>query len=221
MTPTPATLGVILAGGLARRMGGADKALLPLQGRTLLMHVAQRLGPQCSRMLLSANGDPTRFEETKLPVAPDSPPGHLGPLAGILAALEWTALHHPSVEWVVSVPVDTPLIPADLVVRLHAARSSARRPIACAASGPREHYSIGLWPVGLRIDLRRALTGRGVRRVEAWARTHGLATASWPIEPFDCFFNINSPGDLDAAKALLSSSSPAAKRSVPRPGGEQ
>jgi molybdopterin-guanine dinucleotide biosynthesis protein A len=203
VAPYPATLGVILAGGLARRMGGGDKLLLKLQGRSLLAHVGQRLAPQCESVILNANGDPSRFAETDRPIVPDSISGHPGPLAGILAALEWTALHRPSVAWVVSVPGDTPFLPKDLVLRLHEARSAARLPLACAVSGCHEHYATGLWPVGLRHDLRHALTGRGVRRVEDWARAHGLASASWPDQPFDPFFNINTPEDLETAGTLL------------------
>lgn len=203
MTPYPATLGVILAGGLARRMGGGDKPLLKLGERTILACVEQRLAPQCESVILNANGDPARFSGIGLPVVPDSIPGHPGPLAGILAALEWAALHRPSVEWVISVPGDTPSIPADLVSRLHAEREAARRPLACAASGGREHYTICVWPVALRLDLRRALTAEGVRRVKDWARKCGLATVSWPAEPFDPFFNINTPEDLIAARSFV------------------
>jgi len=208
MTPHPATLGVVLAGGSARRMGGADKALLELQGQTLLAHVTRRLTPQCTGVILNANGDPARFLEAQLPVVPDVVPGHPGPLAGILSALEWAALHRPAIEWVVSVPSDTPFIPTDLVARLHDARMAAGQAVACAASGFRDHFAIGLWPVGLRHDLRHALVNRGLRRVEDWARAHGLATASWPAEPVDPFFNINRPEDLEAARALASSLPP-------------
>lgn len=202
MTPHPPTLGVILAGGSARRMGGADKPLLELRGETLLAHVARRLTPQCQGVILNANGDPARFSEPRLPVVPDTVPGRPGPLAGLLAALEWAALHRPAIAWVASVPGDTPFIPTDLVARLHAARSESGQPLACAASGSREHYPVGLWPVGLRHDLRHALVERGLRRVEEWVRAHGLATASWPVEPWDPFFNINRPEELDAARAL-------------------
>lgn len=202
MTPYPATLGAILAGGLARRMGGSDKALLTLGSRSLLAFVEQRLTLQCESVILNANGDPARFSESRLPVVPDSIPGRPGPLAGILAALEWAAVHRPSVAWVISVPSDTPFIPHDLVSRLHAVREAEQKPLACAASGTHNHYTIGLWPVDLRHDLRHALTSEGVRRVEDWVMAHGLATASWPTEPFDPFFNINSPADLIAARAL-------------------
>lgn len=203
MTPCPATLGVILAGGLARRMGGGDKALLELQGQTLLRLIEQRLAPQCSSVILNANGDLSRFAGLDVRVAPDTIPGHPGPLAGVLAALEWTAMHEPGVEWVLTVPGDTPFIPMDLCARLHSARRNARTPLACAASAQNEHYAIGLWSIHLRHDLRNALTIRGQRRMEEWMREHGLVQAFWPTEPFDPFFNINRPEDLSAARALV------------------
>ncbi|MEZ0169757.1 molybdenum cofactor guanylyltransferase MobA [Microvirga sp. TS319] len=203
MAPYPATLGVILAGGLARRMGGGDKPLLTLGGQTLLASLEERLGPQCEGLVLNANDDPLRFAETGLPVVPDSVPGRPGPLAGVLAALEWTAVHRPFVEWVISVPGDTPFIPEDLVSRLHAEREAARQPLACAASGSHEHYAICLWPVALRQDLRHALTLEGVRRMEDWSRKRGLATATWATEPFDPFFNINTPEELIAAQSIV------------------
>jgi len=203
MTPYPATLGVILAGGLARRMDGGDKPLLRLGGRTLLAAVEQRLRPQCESVILNANDDPSRFSETGLAVVPDSVSGRPGPLAGILAALEWAAVHRPPIEWVISVPGDTPFVPHDLVSRLHSTREAERKPLACAVSGDRKHYAIGLWPVDLRHALRRALTVEGVRRVQDWAKDRGLATASWPAEPFDPFFNINTPDELAIARVLV------------------
>lgn len=203
MASHPDTLGVILAGGQGRRMGGADKALLYLGGRPLLSHVQERLTPQCREVILNANGDPARFGVLGLPVVPDSLAGSLGPLAGILAALEWTAHHRSSLEWVVSVPADTPLIPLDLVQRLHEARQVEGCPLACAHSGAYDHYGVGLWPVRLRHDLRQALAVKDLRRVEEWARLHGLARAKWASEPSDPFFNINTPEDLVTAQELV------------------
>lgn len=203
MPPSPPTLGVILAGGLARRMGGGDKPLLVLHGRMLLEHVSRRLAPQCEGLILNANGDASRFGETGLPVVPDTLPDHPGPLAGILAALEWTARHRPAVEWIVSVPGDTPFVPRDLVHRLHAARAAADQPLACASSGSQPHFAVGLWPVRLRQDLHHAVTARGIRSIRDWAGLHGMAEASWPTEPLDPFFNINTPEDLSRANALV------------------
>jgi molybdenum cofactor guanylyltransferase len=200
--PVPPTLGVILAGGLARRMGGGDKPLLMLAGRTLLDHVAERLGPQCGSLILNINGDPARFGEVRLPVVPDPLPGHPGPLAGILAALDWAALHRPALAWVASVPGDTPFLPRDLVPRLHEAREVAGRPLACAASGGQLHPAVGLWPVGLRHDLREAIA-RGLRSVREWAGLHGIAEAAWSSTPLDPFLNINTPEDLAKAGAWV------------------
>ncbi|MGO4386501.1 molybdenum cofactor guanylyltransferase MobA [Microvirga sp. 2YAF29] len=209
MVPYPATLGAILGGGLARRMHGVDKALLELNGRPLLSHVCERLAPQCEGVILNATGDLSRFGNLDLPLVPDSVSGHPGPLAGILAALEWTALHRPSLEWVVSVPADTPFIPSDLVQRLHGARQAQGQPLACASSGSQDHFVIGLWPVSLRHDLQRALVEKGVCRVEEWVRHHGMARAEWPAAPSDPFFNINTPQDLAKAQGLVE---PAAMR---------
>ncbi|MBB3017807.1 molybdopterin-guanine dinucleotide biosynthesis protein A [Microvirga lupini] len=199
----PPTLGVILAGGLSRRMDGNDKALLSLAGRPLMDHVTGRLAPQCEGVILNANGDPSRFGRTSFPVIPDSIPDHPGPLAGILAALEWSAAHQPDIGWIVSVPADTPFIPMNLVLRLHRACSENRKLIACAASGSQVHFAVGLWPVSLRHDLRQALADQGMRSIRDWIGRHGHAEASWPVEPVDPFFNINTPEDFRHAKALV------------------
>ncbi|MBA1156134.1 molybdenum cofactor guanylyltransferase MobA [Microvirga mediterraneensis] len=198
----PPTLGVVLAGGLSRRMGGSDKVLLTVDGLTLLDHAVQRLAPQCDGTLVNANGDIARFRTLAHPVVPDSIDGHLGPLAGILTALEWSAIHRPELEWVASVPGDTPFIPDDLVRRLHDARVEAERPLACASSGSQIHFAVGLWPVSLRHDLREALLEKDIRSIRDWAQLHGYAKASWPIEPTDPFFNINTPEDLAEADLL-------------------
>lgn len=191
----PPTLGVILAGGLSRRMGGGDKVLLTVEGRTLVEHVTQRLAPQCEGVILNANGELPRYENLHLPVVPDSIAGHLGPLTGILTALEWSATHRPHIEWVVSVPGDTPFIPLDLVRHLHEARRRSDQELACASSGQQVHFAVGLWPVSLREDLRRMLLDENMRRIGDWVGRHGYAQASWPIDPVDPFFNINTPDD--------------------------
>lgn len=201
MMPPP-TLGVVLAGGRSRRMGGENKVLIAFEGLTLLEHVAQRLAPQCNGVILNANRDLSRFEAMPFLVVPDSIEGHLGPLAGILTALEWSAAHRPDIEWVVSAPGDTPFIPPDLVPRLHEARRASERPLACASSGSQVHFAVGLWPVSLRHDLRHALLERNMRRAGDWARVHGYAEASWPTDPVDPFFNINTPDDVIGAKLL-------------------
>ncbi|WP_201838337.1 molybdenum cofactor guanylyltransferase MobA [Microvirga zambiensis] len=204
----PPTLGVILAGGLSRRMGGVEKSLLDLGDRTLIAHVAERLAPQCENLMINANGSSSRFDTMGLPVVPDVVPGHQGPLAGILTALEWTAAHRPGVEWVVSVPSDTPFIPKDLVRRLHEALQKGQHPLACASSDGRLHFAVGLWPVSLRDDLRQAIVDKGLRSIRDWTSLHGCAEATWPVETIDPFFNINTPDDLVQATIWLSEDIP-------------
>ena len=154
---TEHTLGLVLAGGLARRMGGGDKALIEIGGRTILDCVLETMTPQCVQVILNANGDPARFARFGLPVVPDDIPDFAGPLAGVLAGLDWAAAHRPDLAWMVSVPGDCPFLPSDLVEKLHNARAAEGTPLACAKSGEWRHPVAGLWPVALRADLRRAL----------------------------------------------------------------
>ena len=189
-------LGVILAGGLARRMGGGDKPLRTLGGRTLLDRVLARFAPQCGAgVILNANGDPGRFPDFPGVIVPDGVPDNPGPLAGILAGLEHSAAHQPGTRHVASVSGDAPFLPHDLVARLVEAAGRAGT-IAMAASGGREHFTVALWPVALRADLREALVTHGERRVGAFLRRHGAVAVSWPVEPSDPFANINAPEDL-------------------------
>ena len=200
----PSILGLVLAGGLARRMGGGDKARIRIGGKTILERVLARLAPQCGSMILNANGDPARFGDTGLPVVPDTVPGFAGPLAGILAGLDWAAANAPQVTDVVSVPGDCPFLPPDLVPRLEQARKAADLPLACARSGDWRHPVIGLWPVGLRGDLRTALVKDDLRKIEAWTARHGVAIADWPAVPIDPFFNVNTPEDAAEAQHIAS-----------------
>jgi molybdopterin-guanine dinucleotide biosynthesis protein A len=199
---TPPTLGLILAGGLARRMGGGDKPLTKIGGATILDRVLSRMRPQCQALLLNANGDPARFAATGLPVIADDVPDFAGPLAGVLAGLDWAAAHKPEAGYLASVPGDCPFLPRDLVARLHQARAKSGAPLACARSGEWRHPVVGLWPVALRHDLRQALTGEGLRKIELWTARHGVALADWPAEPVDPFFNVNTPEDAAAAERL-------------------
>ena len=194
------TLGVILAGGLARRMGGGDKPLRELASRSLLARVIDRLAPQCAALVLNANGDPARFAATGLAVVEDGVPGHPGPLAGVLAGLDW-ALEH-GFAYAATAPADAPFLPRDLVARLHEARGVAGAVLAVAESGGRTHPVAALWPVALRGDLRRALDA-GERRVGAFAARRGTTRAAWPAEPVDPFFNANAPEDLEEAERLV------------------
>ncbi|GGG38548.1 molybdenum cofactor guanylyltransferase MobA [Chelatococcus composti] len=198
----PPTIGALLAGGLARRMGGGDKPLRLVGGRPILDHVVERMAPQCAGLVINANGDPARFASYGLPVVPDDVPGFAGPLAGVLAVLDHVARRRQA-EWIVTVAADTPFLPPDLVARLHAAREEEGAMLACAASGGRTHPVIGLWPVSIREDLRRALVGEGERKIDRFTARFPLAVAEWPAEPFDVFFNANTPADIEVAESIL------------------
>lgn len=190
-------LGAILAGGLARRMGGGDKCLLPVGGRPILTRIIECLAPQCDRLVLNANGDPSRFAGFGLPVVADGIAGHAGPLAGLLAVMEAGGVGDTDELEVLTVPGDTPFLPPDLVARLRAARG-ADGAIACASSAGRFHPTVGLWPLSVRDDLRRALA-EGERAIGRFARRHPLAVVEWSEEP-DPFLNVNEAGDLAAAQ---------------------
>ena len=198
-------VGLLLAGGLARRMGGGDKALRPLGDRTLLDHVIDRVRPQVAALVLNANGDPARFAPFGLPVAADSIADFAGPLAGVLAGLDWAAANRPDCRLIVSVPTDAPFLPRDLVARLLDGMDAAGAELACAASGGQPHPVVGLWPVRLRDELRAALAEEGIRKVDRWTAHHRLATVDFQeeIAGLDPFFNANRPDDLDRAAALL------------------
>jgi molybdopterin-guanine dinucleotide biosynthesis protein A len=194
--------GVLLAGGLARRMGGGDKPMRQIGGRTILERVIARLKPQCGELILNANGDPARFARFGLPVIPDTVENFPGPLAGILAALDWAAAHRPGVSIVFSAAADCPFLPRDLVARLHHARAKQEAELAVAASGGRSHPVIGRWRVALRDELRHALVVEDIRKVDRWTARYRLATVTWPAEPLDPFFNANTVDDLAEAERL-------------------
>jgi molybdenum cofactor guanylyltransferase len=198
----PPTLGLVLAGGLARRMGGGDKARLRIGGTTILDRVLARVAPQCKGVIINANGDPARFADTGLPVVADNVPDFAGPLAGILAGLDWAAAKVPDCAWLLSVPGDCPFLPKDLAARLQDARAALGTPLACARSGEWRHPVIGVWPVRLRDDLRRALIDENLHKIESWTARHGVAIADWPAEPVDPFFNVNTPEDVARAEAV-------------------
>ncbi len=204
--------GIILAGGLSRRMGGGDKTLLALGGRSLLDHVVARLAPQVGPLALSANGDPARFGATGLPVLADIVEGYAGPLAGILTGLEWAAANTTSAA-LVTAAGDTPFLPANLVARLSDA--AARRPgsIAVASSGGKRHPTFALWPLGQRQALRHFLVDEDNRRVSAFIERHDFVEVEFPLlagdgAELDPFFNINIADDLAVAERLLQSIEP-------------
>jgi len=194
--------GVVLAGGLSRRMGGGDKCLRLLRGRPILAHIVERARGQVTDLALNANGDPARFAEFGLPVIADGIAGFAGPLAGVLAGLDWAAARVPGCSHVASFAGDAPFLPLDLVARLEAAIARGGHDLACAASGGQVHPVFGLWPVALREDLRRAVIEEQVRKVDIWTARHRLAVVDFPAAPVDPFFNANRPDDLAEAERL-------------------
>lgn len=195
-------VGVLLAGGLARRMGGGDKPMQTVGGRSMLARVVARLAPQCDGLILNANGDPARFADLKLPVTADAVAGFPGPLAGILAGLDWVATNRPDARWMLSAAADCPILPHDLVSRLARARRAQDAPLAVAASGGQSHHVIALWSLALREPLREAVVNEGCRAVGRWMARYPVATVEWPVTPFNPFFNANTPDDLAEANRL-------------------
>jgi molybdopterin-guanine dinucleotide biosynthesis protein A len=204
-------VGVVLAGGLARRMGGGDKGLVTLHGRPILDHVLERLAPQVDRIVINANGDPGRLAAYDLPIVADAIEGFAGPLAGVLAGMQWAARN--DAEWVVTAATDTPFFPRDLVDRFRQAVADKGADMACAASGGRHHPVFGLWPVALRADLSRAMTADGVRKVDLWTARHRIAVAEFADQPYDPFFIVNRPEDVAEAERIAHDHIP----SEPRP----
>ncbi|MEM7653288.1 MAG: molybdenum cofactor guanylyltransferase MobA [Pseudomonadota bacterium] len=199
---------VLLAGGLARRMGGGDKCLRDVGGRSILNHVLDRISSQVSRCVLNANGDASRFDDFGLPVVADVVEGFAGPLAGVLTGLEWVRANAPQCRWIVSVPTDGPFVPRDLVPSLAQAVEREGADLACAKSGDRTHPVAGLWPVSLTDDLRRALVDEEIRKVDVWTARHRLVEVTFPfietgVGPVDPFFNANRPEDLEEAQKYL------------------
>ncbi|MBY8974339.1 molybdenum cofactor guanylyltransferase MobA [Rhodobacteraceae bacterium NNCM2] len=197
--------GVILAGGLARRMGGGDKAVLEVAGQPLLSHVIQRMRPQVAEVALNANGDPARFAEFGLPVIADTVEGFVGPLGGVLAGMRWAAARGHS--HIVTAAADTPFFPADLVARLSGAAEGEGQPIALACTndpqrGLSEHPTFGLWPVDLADNLEEALTVGNMRKVIVWTSRHGVARAVFDDAGAYPFFNVNTPEDLAEAERI-------------------
>jgi molybdenum cofactor guanylyltransferase len=186
-------------------MGGGDKTLKLLTGKTILHHVVERARPQITALILNANGDAGRFADFDAPVVPDVVDGFAGPLAGILTGMEWAAKNAPHCPWLASFAADAPFLPVDLVGRLRQAAEEASATLACARSDGRTHPVFGLWSVGLRGDLRRALVDEDMRKIDLWTARHALVHVDFAAIPVDPFFNINRPEDLDAAEAVARS----------------
>jgi len=194
--------GVLLAGGQSQRMGGGDKNLRLLNGKPMLAHVIERAKPQVDALVLNANGDPQRFAAFGLPIVADSVAGFVGPLAGVLAGLDWAAKNLPEAELVASFATDAPFFPRDLVRRLAVALEEGGFDLACAQSNGQAHPVFGLWPVSLREAMREALAG-GLRKVDRWTARYKLVEVEFSAEPVDPFFNANRPEDLAEAERLI------------------
>lgn len=202
MTDPNHVVGVLLAGGRSRRMGGGDKCLKVVAGRPLLAHAIARAAPQVERLVINANGDPTRFSSFGLAVVADGVSGFAGPLAGVLAGLDWAAAHASDCRHVATFATDAPFFPTDLVARLSEAVARGAD-LACAASGGRTHPVFGLWPLRLRDDLRHAMCAEDVRKVDVWTARHRLAEVAFDRADYDPFFNANRPEDIMRAEAIL------------------
>jgi molybdenum cofactor guanylyltransferase len=193
-------VGILLAGGLSRRMGGGDKNLLNLGGRPILEHVIERVKPQVSPLILNANGDPDRFRSYNLPVVADVIDGYAGPLAGILTGMEWAAEHAPDCPWLASFPTDAPFLPQNLVRQLLEAVEREDAEMACAISGDRTHPPIAVWPVALRTQLRKAMIDEDMRKIDLWTSRYKIAHVAFDDPDMDPFFNINRAENLEEAE---------------------
>ena len=196
-------MGVLLAGGQSRRMGGGDKCLRPLGGRTILEHVIDRIRPQVGPLIINANGDPNRFQSYGLPVVADVVDGFAGPLAGVLTGLRWAEVNAPQCEWLLSVPTDAPFVPKNLATSLRQEISAQGAQLACATSRGRTHPVVALWPVALADALEQALVGEDIRKIDRWTARYRLAEVSFDDTGVDPFFNANRPEDLAIAERLL------------------
>jgi len=198
-----AIYGIILAGGLARRMGGGDKGLKTVGGKPILSRVIDTVKAQCAGLVLNANGDLARLAPFGLPIVADEVPDFAGPLAGLLAGLDWIAAHYPQARFALTAPTDTPFLPGDLVEQLAKAQTETGAAIVMATSGGSTHPVVALWALELRDDLREALMEEKIHKVGLFVSRHQVAYADWPVEPYDPFFNANEPQDLEEAEKIL------------------
>lgn len=205
MTDTP-VVGVLLAGGLARRMGGGDKCLKVLGGKTLLERAHVRAARQVDALILNANGDGARFADVGLPVVADVIEGFAGPLAGVLTGMEWAREHRPGADFIVTFATDAPFFPLDLTARLLQAVTVGHADMACARSNGRTHPVFAIWPVGLAGDLRHAMMDEDMRKIDRWTGRYHTEHIDFPVDPIDPFFNVNTPEDLAEAESILSGS---------------
>jgi molybdenum cofactor guanylyltransferase len=209
MKSSDMVVGIILAGGLARRMGGGDKCLLPLAGKTLLQRTIERAQPQVSQLLLNANGSSLRFARTRLPVLADIFPNNLGPLAGIHTGLTWMTANTPDQHWLMSFASDTPFFPLDVVSQLFSKAGTlplpaGSSPLIVASSKLQTHPIFALWHVSLLKNITAQLQTGEIPRLQEWIKQFSPQSVDFAAQSYDPFFNINSPQDLYTAEPLVS-----------------
>jgi molybdopterin-guanine dinucleotide biosynthesis protein A len=202
MKASDMVVGIILAGGLARRMGGGDKCLLPLAGKTLLKRTIERAQPQVQQLLLNANGNSLRFARTRLPVVADANPNNLGPLAGIQAGFTWMQVNTPHHEWLMSFASDSPFFPTDVVEKLLAAAVQSNKTVAVATSKSRVHPVFSLWHTSVSSKISAQLITGEAPRLQDWMKAQEALEVEFPADAYDPFFNINTPQDLYAAEPM-------------------
>lgn len=198
-------IGVVLAGGRSSRMGQQDKAFCQLGQQCLIETVIGRVMPQVDELIINTNSEQPAYRALGLPIIKDCADGQLGPLVGILSAMEWIAAQRPQCHWLASFSVDTPFVPLDTVDKLFPAIEREQTLLASVRSEQRTHPVIGLWSLQLRGDLREQLLHHQMRKVDRWTARHGVAIVDFDAEPVDPFFNVNTPDELDTARAILQS----------------
>ena len=208
MTASQPIVGTLLAGGLSRRMGGGDKNLLQLFGKSILRHVVEKTEPQVDTLILNANGDANRFSEFGLPVVRDVIEGYAGPLAGILTGLHWASENVPTCQWVATFATDAPFVPKNLVAKLLQSIEVEGVDMACAISNDRTHPPFALWPVRLKDQLRAAMVDEEMRKIDLWTARYKIAHVPFLVDGIDPFFNINKPDHLEEAERFFSSKKP-------------
>ncbi len=196
-------LGVILAGGQSRRFGGGDKFIKELNGEALVDRVVERVRPQTEQMIISSNSETPHLTKFGLPIVADTIHGFAGPLAGILTGMEWTRQHYPDIEWIVSFPSDAPFVPLDCVSKMLEQAQMDNAEIVCASSAGRTHPVCALWRIDLADNLRQAMEEEEMRKIDLWTARHRLSALEFSDQPFDPFFNINRPEDLEQAEVIL------------------
>lgn len=195
-------VGVLLAGGQSRRMGGGNKFLKTVGGQSILDRVIGIIQPQVSSLMINANSSPDLFQEYDLPVVADAIEGYAGPLAGVLTGMEWAAEFHPEATWMASFAADAPFVPDDLVARLVDATAASGADMACARSGDRTHPVFALWPVALRGELRKAMVEEEMRKIDRWTGRFHTVHVDFTTTPYDPFFNVNKPENLAEAEQI-------------------